>query len=261
VWSMSVVVLAATFHASLLVPSARTALSAEAIHSIDRGGIHIEPQWIPPRLVAALRADAKDLFAQGLFSPDGLTNTAVSKTKQGFTARDRQTFRGDGWRSSVGNVAARLQFADAMYELRQELATGLRRPSLGTEGVRKHEMTYNWYEPGAKLGRHLDEHHEETKGPKGWRMPTRRSVTWLVCALSRRLTSPCRRTIRLPCLTALDSPLHSLPSLVAGNAHADAVRVARSCGRCRLVGCMPAVRAGIGTSSAALDSHPRPAGT
>mmetsp|Transcript_322 Transcript_322/g.1128 ORF Transcript_322/g.1128 Transcript_322/m.1128 type:complete len:226 (-) Transcript_322:114-791(-) len=41
-------------------------------------------------------------------------------------------------------------------------------------------MTYNWYEPGAKLGRHLDEHHEETKGPKGWTVPTRRSVTWLV---------------------------------------------------------------------------------
>ena len=41
-------------------------------------------------------------------------------------------------------------------------------------------MTYNWYEPGAKLGRHLDEHHEETKGAQGWLPPTRRSVTWLV---------------------------------------------------------------------------------
>ena len=29
-------------------------------------------------------------------------------------------------------------------------------------------------------GRHLDEHHEETKGIKGWTLPTRRSVTWLV---------------------------------------------------------------------------------
>ena len=36
------------------------------------------------------------------------------------------------------------------------------------------------YEPGAKLGQHLDEHHEETKGPKGWIFPSRRSVTWLV---------------------------------------------------------------------------------
>ena len=41
-------------------------------------------------------------------------------------------------------------------------------------------MTYNWYEPGAKLGMHLDEHHEETKGVRGWLRPSRRSVTWLV---------------------------------------------------------------------------------
>lgn len=67
-----------------------------------------------------------------------------------------------------------------MRQLRTELADGLGRESLVPGGTRKHEMTYNLYEPGAKLGRHLDEHHEETKGTKGWQMPTRRSVTWLV---------------------------------------------------------------------------------
>lgn len=67
-----------------------------------------------------------------------------------------------------------------MKVLRTELAVGLNRPTLEPEGTRKHEMTFNWYEPGAKLGRHLDEHHEETKGVKGWMLPTRRSVTWLV---------------------------------------------------------------------------------
>ena len=36
------------------------------------------------------------------------------------------------------------------------------------------------YEPGAKLGKHLDEHHEETKGVKGWLLPSCRSVTWLL---------------------------------------------------------------------------------
>ena len=67
-----------------------------------------------------------------------------------------------------------------MKELRHQLARELNRPTLAKEGEMRHEMTYNWYEPGAKLGRHLDEHHEETKGTKGWVMPTRRSVTWLV---------------------------------------------------------------------------------
>jgi len=75
---------------------------------------------------------------------------------------------------------ARTEFADRMKELRVQLAQALNRPTLAAEGKLKHEMTYNWYEPGAKLGRHLDEHHEETKGPTGWTVPTRRSVTWLV---------------------------------------------------------------------------------
>ena len=39
---------------------------------------------------------------------------------------------------------------------------------------------YNWYEPLASLKRHIDERHEEVKGREGWRLPTRRSVTWLV---------------------------------------------------------------------------------
>jgi hypothetical protein len=81
-----------------------------------------------------------------------------------------------------------------MGRLREDLASGLCRPTLSDAGrgqsgggggggngdALRHEMTYNWYEPGAKLGRHLDEHHEETKGTKGWMRPSRRSVTWLV---------------------------------------------------------------------------------
>jgi len=124
--------------------------------------------------------DAQQLFASGQFRPDGLTNTAIKE--QGFTQKaDRQTFRGGaGWDDNIGDFQTRREFADRMRELRVQLATALDRPSLAQEGTLKHEMTYNWYEPGAKLGRHLDEHHEETKGPSGWTMPTRRSVTWLV---------------------------------------------------------------------------------
>ncbi|KAL9179530.1 hypothetical protein ACHAXT_008820 [Thalassiosira profunda] len=129
-----------------------------------------------------MRADARNLFKTGQFQPDGLTNTAMKRDEQGFTQKaDRQTFRGGaGWDSDVGDPSVRQEFAERMRNLRMELARGLDRPTLAPEGTRKHEMTYNWYEPGAKLGRHLDEHHEETKGVKGWQVPTRRSVTWLV---------------------------------------------------------------------------------
>ena len=100
-------------------------LSASAIPTIARGGVHVEPNWLPPTLMKAMRADAKQLFSDGLFSADGLTNTAVAKDRQGFSRRrDRQTFRGDGWASDVGDQKARLQFASRMANLREELALG-----------------------------------------------------------------------------------------------------------------------------------------
>mmetsp|Transcript_24386 Transcript_24386/g.51100 ORF Transcript_24386/g.51100 Transcript_24386/m.51100 type:complete len:417 (+) Transcript_24386:111-1361(+) len=165
--------------------SSLSLLSAGSIEKIAQGGVAIEHNWLPPDLVSALRDDARYLFESGQFQPDGLTNTARSRSEQGFTSNaDRQTFRGGAdFSSDVGDAAARARFAQRMNELRVELADKLGRPTLATDGPSgrpKHEMTYNCYQPGAKLGRHLDEHHEETKGVKGWTMPTRRSVTWLV---------------------------------------------------------------------------------
>ncbi|CAB9496364.1 2OG-Fe(II) oxygenase [Seminavis robusta] len=157
-------------------------VSPEAIEQIRHGQVSITHGWLPPDLTKSLKKDAQFLFQQGHFRPDGLTNTALSKNRQGFSAAaDRQTFRGGaGWNDNEGNLEARQEFAKRMRELRLQLARGLDRPTLATERTVKHEMTFNWYEPGAKLGRHLDEHHEETKGLKGWMLPTRRSVTWLV---------------------------------------------------------------------------------
>ena len=179
-------------------------ISPEQIRTIQRGGVTILPNWLPPHLITSMKQDAQLLFASGYFQPDGLTNTAIkSRDMQNFTVKaDRQTFRGKaGWYDeSVGNVTARLEFANRMDQLRKELAVGLDRPTLykieehdvvmndgdgigndiATRQRQRHEITYNWYEPGAKLGRHLDEHHEEMKGTKGWVLPTRRSVTWLV---------------------------------------------------------------------------------
>ena len=51
---------------------------------------------------------------------------------------------------------------------------------MGRAGAVADERSYNWYEPGASLRRHGDEFHEETKGPRGWLLPTRRSLTWLL---------------------------------------------------------------------------------
>ncbi|KAL3817002.1 hypothetical protein ACHAXA_010122 [Cyclostephanos tholiformis] len=172
----------------------RDIISHEESQRISKGGVVVIPNWVPSGLVRALREDARKLFDDGQFQPDGLTNTALRE--QGFNAKaDRQTFRGGAdWDDyDVGDGKARMEFALRMGRLREELAITLDRPTLSDEGrgegwedkdksmrQRRHEITYNWYEPGAKLGRHLDEHHEETKGTKGWIRPSRRSVTWLV---------------------------------------------------------------------------------
>lgn len=170
-----------------LTPAAGRQLSPGATETIASGRVHVQENWLPPELVTAMRRDAEGLHASGMFSADGLTNNALKKEQQGFSANyDRQTFRNEGWGADTGDLSARLEFARRMQELKAELARGLNRPSLATQGNKleavwnHHEMTYNWYEPGASLGRHLDEHHEETKGPSGWTRPSRRSVTWLV---------------------------------------------------------------------------------
>ena len=143
-------------------------LSAQDIQKISSGGVAIIPNWLPPNLLTKMRQDARELFNNGQFQPDGLTNTARKRDEQGFTVKaDRQTFRGGaGWDSPVGNTAIRAEFANLMKQLRIQLSTELDRTTLAVDGEYKHEMTYNWYEVGAKLGRHLDEHHEETKGTK-----------------------------------------------------------------------------------------------
>ena len=158
-------------------------IGSSDLQTIAHGGVAVLPNWLSPDLTTRMRRDARTLFDSGYFTPDGLTNTALKKDQQGFSQKaDRQTFRGgDGWDDkAAGDHRTRAEFATRMTALRLEIADGLNRPTLSPEGSRKHEMTYNWYEAGAKLGRHLDEHHEETKGPKGWQMPTRRSVTWLL---------------------------------------------------------------------------------
>ena len=42
------------------------------------------------------------------------------------------------------------------------------------------ECYYSQSAPGSSLARHMDERHEETKGPRGWLLPSRRSLSWLI---------------------------------------------------------------------------------
>jgi hypothetical protein len=146
---------------------------------VKQGCIAVVPNWIPKSLVAALCEDAASLYGQQMFSADGL---AAYTTERRFDAsRDRMTFRGDAWGdASLGSIAVRRELGARIASLRMDCVSGLGRTSLAEDTPRTHEITYSRFGPGASLGRHLDEHHEETKGLRGWTRPTRRSVSWLV---------------------------------------------------------------------------------
>ena len=154
-------------------------LPAEAWDRIRTGRVHVERDFIDATLAQRLRADATLLQERGLFRPDGLSRLGEARERQGFNRGDRQTYAG-GWEASVGDSAARRLLAAKLAALRREASVALRRPSMGRAGAVADERSYNWYEPGASLRRHGDEFHEETKGPRGWLLPTRRSLTWLL---------------------------------------------------------------------------------
>lgn len=138
-------------------------INSEHVNTIAQGQVAVIPEWLPPDMIQRMRKDAVGLFEDGYFTPDGLTNTALSKDQQGFSrTADRQTFRGGaGWDDpKAGDSKTRKEFDERMRLLRADLAQGLGRETLIPEGVRKHESTFNLYLPGALLGRHLDEHHE-----------------------------------------------------------------------------------------------------
>lgn len=154
-------------------------LSERAWSRIRRGAVHVEHGFISDELCGALRADATSLHARERFRGDGLYKLGKAREQQGFDVKaDRQTYT-DGWESSEGDLASRRVLADRLNALRVEASARLERETMGQTGDAD-ERTYNWYEPNASLRRHADEHHEETKGPKGWALPTRRSLTWLL---------------------------------------------------------------------------------
>eukprot|EP00970_Alexandrium_tamarense_P009484 scaffold1899_cov182-Alexandrium_tamarense.AAC.4 len=66
-----------------------------------------------------------------------------------------------------------------LQRLRLELSEILDRPTMMDSNL-GHECYYSQSAPGSSLARHMDERHEETKGPRGWLLPSRRSLSWLI---------------------------------------------------------------------------------
>ena len=154
--------------------AALEAVPADAFQKVARGNVAVIDNFLARDVVAALRDDAEELWDAGLYSAP----TRDTKLKR---KNERFVLRGSVWRDfGIGRGAARNKVAATMDKVRDACAARLGRPDLTRTAPSQNEFSYTRFAPGASLARHVDEHHEETKGTEGWRAPTRRSVTWLV---------------------------------------------------------------------------------
>ncbi len=134
--------------------------------------------------------------------PSGLSNTNKG-TNQNFGKNDRMTCPipwwvdsldgkrivvGDGDGDGQGNnskVRVKVKedilnnVSQRIQQLRIQVSEALDRPTM-SDASHAHECYYSKSSEGASLARHLDEFHEESKGPRGWLLPSRRSISWLI---------------------------------------------------------------------------------
>ena len=149
----------------------RQQVAALNFQPLLNGSIFTTRLLVPLPLLAALRADALALEKAGQFAPSGLTKAVLAEHQQ-FGNADRLVCRvtpnlggdGDAWRS----------FKRHLDELRQAVGTTLGRSLICAE------QYFSIHREGAFLQWHMDEKHEELKGPRGWRTSHRRSVSWLL---------------------------------------------------------------------------------
>jgi 2OG-Fe(II) oxygenase superfamily len=111
------------------------------------------------------------------FRKSGLSNTA--QENQGFGLRDRSLCAVPWWPGVLQGQSLPHMIGKKINQVRLELAERLNRPTMLDAGL-AHECYYSVSYAGSTLKRHMDERHEELKGPKGWLLPSRRSLSWLI---------------------------------------------------------------------------------
>lgn len=159
--------------------------------TIRQGRVYQQDDFVSSDEITAILQDIGRLQDQGKFERSGLSNTA--SYKQGFGNQDRSVCPVPWWKqalekynhdesldkdstTTVNNLDA---VSDKLQQLRYALSSILDRPTL-TDASLAHECYYSTAGKGSFLPRHMDERHEELKGSKGWLLPSRRSLSWLV---------------------------------------------------------------------------------
>lgn len=161
-------------------------------NTIASGRVYQHFNFLTEEQVQYLLDDIDRLKQENIMVPSGLSNTNRGKN-QNFNERDRTTAPAPWWADSLRSANTSsddYSFSDhyddmlasisnKIQSLRGEISSTLHRPTM-MENTHGHECYYSQSRSGASLARHLDERHEETKGPRGWMLPSRRSISWLI---------------------------------------------------------------------------------
>ncbi|CAB9527456.1 expressed unknown protein [Seminavis robusta] len=152
--------------------------------AIGSGHVYQHHDFLSNEEVNHLWNEINRLEETGVFARSGLSNT-VQANNQNFGNQDRTLCPVPWWTDSLQQAPAvsgdnPIQpIASRIQDLRHALGSLLDRPTM-TDASLAHECYYSMSQVGSFLPRHMDERHEELKGAKGWLLPSRRSLSWLI---------------------------------------------------------------------------------
>jgi hypothetical protein len=152
--------------------------------TIASGRVYQQQYFLSPSQIDESLQEIRDLEESGAFERSGLSNTVKGQRQnQNFGNTDRRTCEVPWWKDAVtgeyDKISVNTTVALQLQQLRTVLANVLDRPTL-TDNTLAHECYYSTASTGSFLPRHMDERHEELKGARGWLLPSRRSLSWLV---------------------------------------------------------------------------------
>ena len=167
---------------------------------LQEGRVYQQYNFLSEVEVCTMLEEIQQLEVKGQFQKSGLANTATAAVNNSnnkvFGNTDRSLCPVPWWSDSLkgtidnnnsssttnthsGNQELLTIISSRIQNLRLALASILHRPTM-TDASLDHECYYSVSTVGTFLSRHMDERHEELKGAKGWLLPSRRSLSWLI---------------------------------------------------------------------------------
>jgi hypothetical protein len=148
--------------------------------TIAQGRVYQHKDFLSEDQVQTMLQEIREMERQNKFERKGLSNTVLGQNQTFDTKLDRSVCVVPWFIDALEGSDTR-DIPSKLRELQRELSQALDRPSMSlTSSSLNHECYYSKSEVGSRLPRHMDERHEETKGAKGWLLPSRRSLSWLI---------------------------------------------------------------------------------